>query len=344
MQKLEDTSTAFAVILAIIGYSLCSSTLLLANKVAISYLPLPGFISCFQIVSSVVIILVLKAGGVKVDGFDWEKVKAYSLYIVAFVGSIYSNMRALSYSNVETVIVFRACSPIAVTIIEYLFMDRALLTLRSGISLFVVAFGAVVYCLSDSQFNVNGIEAYSWVSFYFIMITIEMTYGKMLTSSVKMDTVWGPVLYCNLLGAPPMIALSYLSGEFETSIYDQLAAMSTTGWFVLLFSSIVGTLIGYMSWLCRGMTSATTFTLVGVVNKFLTVLLNVVIWDKHSSVQGLFAVCMCLLAGTFYQQAPKREPVKKELELKERGEIAAEEGRNGGDNESVQPLLKDTNK
>ncbi len=66
-----------------------------------------------------------------------------------------------------------------------------------------------------------------------------------------------------------------------------------------------------MTWLCRGMVSATTFTLVGVVNKFLTVLLNVIIWDKHSSSWGLFAVCVCLLAGTFYQQAPRRDEVHK---------------------------------
>lgn len=64
--------------------------------------------------------------------------------------------------------------------------------------------------------------------------------------------------------------------------------------------------------MCRGMVSATSYTLVGVVNKFLTVLLNVIIWDKHSSPWGLFAVCMCLLAGTFYQQAPKRDDVRKE--------------------------------
>ncbi len=66
-----------------------------------------------------------------------------------------------------------------------------------------------------------------------------------------------------------------------------------------------------MTWLCRGMVSATTFTLVGVVNKFITVLLNVAIWDKHSSPWGLFAVCVCLLAGTSYQQAPRRNEVHK---------------------------------
>lgn len=62
------------------------------------------------------------------------------------------------------------------------------------------------------------------------------------------------------------------------------------------------------------MVSATTFTLVGVVNKFLTVLLNVVVWDKHSSPLGLLAVCLCLLAGTFYQQAPMREDKNRNSE------------------------------
>ncbi len=59
------------------------------------------------------------------------------------------------------------------------------------------------------------------------------------------------------------------------------------------------------------MVSATTYTLVGVVNKFLTVLLNTVLWDKHSSPFGIFAVCICLLAGTLYQQAPRREDLRK---------------------------------
>ena len=67
------------------------------------------------------------------------------------------------------------------------------------------------------------------------------------------------------------------------------------------------------------MLSAASFTLVGVVNKFLTVLLNVALWDKHSSPAGLFAVCLCLLAGSFYQQAPKRENfvLKNDIETTE---------------------------
>ena len=58
------------------------------------------------------------------------------------------------------------------------------------------------------------------------------------------------------------------------------------------------------------MVSATTYTLVGVANKFLTVVLNILLWDKHSSKMGQLAVVGCLIAGSFYQQAPRREELR----------------------------------
>lgn len=305
MQKLEDHATPTSVIMAIIGYSLCSSTLLLANKMAIEYLPLPSVVSFIQIISSTIAILVYKILGGNVDALEWHKVKGYSLYIVAFVTAIYANMQALAASNVETVIVFRACSPIAVALVEYMFMDRAWPSVRSIIALLTVGFGAIMYCSADSEFALNGWKAYNWVIAYFFLITFEMTYGKKLTSAIKMDSVWGPVLYCNLLASLPMFLLGYFNGDYE-DIGQKLAELPGPGVMVLLFSCVAGTLIGYTGWLCRGMVSATTYTLVGVVNKFLTVLLNVFIWEKHASPFGIVSVCVCLLAGTLYQQSPRK--------------------------------------
>lgn len=309
------------------GYSLCSSTLLLANKLAIEYLPVPSVVSFIQIVASAITVLILKTMGTQVDDFTWEKVKPYSMYIVAFVTAIYANMQALQYSNVETVIVFRACSPIAVSVVEYFFMDRAWPNFRSSVSLGVVALGALIYCTSDSQFALQGIGAYTWVIIYFFLITFEMTYGKKLTSSVKMDSVWGPVLYCNALAMGPMFMLGYTAGDYE-GITEKLLELPSSGVLVLLFSCVTGCLIGYTGWLCRSMVSATTYTLVGVVNKFLTVLLNVLIWEKHASTLGLVSVVFCLLAGLFYQQAPRRDEGRKMPDVPR--------------DESSVPLTKDT--
>lgn len=162
--------------------------------------------------------------GGQVDPIEWYKVKAYAMYIVAFVAAIYANMKALEASNVETVIVFRACSPIAVCVVEYLFMGRSLPSLRSTISLLIVSVGAMMYCVSDSQFKMEGFQSYYWVIVYFFLITFEMTYGKKLTSSVKMDTVWGPVLYCNLLAAFPMFMLGYVQVSCNVILFGLIYA------------------------------------------------------------------------------------------------------------------------
>ena len=286
---------------------------------AMMYIPSPSAVSFLQILFATVVVLAMKYMGYPIDWFEWEKVKAYSVYIVLFVFSIYTNMKALEYFNVETVIVFRACSPLAVAMIEYFFMDREFPSIRSSLSLLGVVIGALMYCMSDSQLSLYGISAYTWVLIYFVLITLEMTYGKKLTSTVKMESVWGPVLYCNALSVVPMFLLGYAEGGFIEKL-SMVFDISFGGFCVVLFSCIVGTLIGYTGWLCRGMVSATTYTLVGVVNKFLTVLLNVFIWDKHSTAFGIVSVLICLGAGTFYQQArrvqvEKREPVQRQQPL-----------------------------
>ena len=101
----------------------------------------------------------------------------------------------------------------------------------------------MMYCYYDSEFAFHGISAYFWVAIYFVLITVEMTYGKQLTSAVKMESVWGPVLYCNALAIVPMFILGYSSGDFFNAI-PMLSNMDFNGNCILLFSCITGTLIG----------------------------------------------------------------------------------------------------
>ena len=212
---------------------------------AMQYIPIPSVVSFIQIIASTVALLLMKMMGVKIDDLEWTKMKAYSWYIVSFVGAVYSNMQALNHTNVETVIVFRACTPIAVSVIEYFFMGRQWPNARSTTSLVLVALGAVAYCLTDSTFAISGITAYTWVIIYFFMIAFEMTYGKQLTSSVKMESVWGPVLYCNLLAAIPMFLLGYLNGDYN-GVDQIISKIPFYGAMVLLFTCVTGTLIGYV--------------------------------------------------------------------------------------------------
>merc|ERR1719401_3018908 len=75
---------------------------------------------------------------------------------------------------------------------------------------------------------------------------------------------------------------------------------------MLALSSSVGIGIGWSGWNCRNKVSATSYTLLGVLCKVVSVLLNVFIWDKHATVPGLAWLMVCLSCSSVYRQAPLR--------------------------------------
>eukprot|EP00746_Dinoflagellata_sp_MGD_P013414 gnl/MRDRNA2_/MRDRNA2_128987_c0_seq1.p1 gnl/MRDRNA2_/MRDRNA2_128987_c0~~gnl/MRDRNA2_/MRDRNA2_128987_c0_seq1.p1 ORF type:complete len:355 (-),score=38.55 gnl/MRDRNA2_/MRDRNA2_128987_c0_seq1:6-1070(-) len=304
--RIEDFT--FDVVLSIALYTFCSSVMLVANKLAIHFVPMPAFVFCIQLAVSVVYVY---AGGVlkyiEVDDWTWVKIKSFSPYTAAFVASVYANGRALQASNVETVIVFRACSPLFVSILDYFFLGRELPSGRSLFALLTVTAGAVGYMFNDSAFMLEGFHAYAWVSIYVVAIVVEMTYGKQLLKSIEFKTsVWGPVLYTNLTSLPFMAFLGVSAGELER-LDDTRLGESNWGAFTLALSCIVGVGISWAGWNCRDKVSATTYTLIGVLCKVLSVMFNVLIWDKHASAGGIGCLMVCLVASSAYQQAPMRK-------------------------------------
>ena len=99
------------------------------------------------------------------------------------------------------------------------------------------------------------------------------------------------------------------SGEVEKT---QSVEFTWWGLFMLVLSCAIGTGISYSGWWCRSLTTATTYTTLGVLCKFATVLLNILVWDKHASAMGTFALLICLLAGTMYKEAPARQGGRKQ--------------------------------
>jgi len=117
-------------------------------------------------------------------------------------GSVYASMKALQGSNMETQIVFRSATPIAVAVLEAAFLGRELPDRKSALSLAVILASALTYVATDAQFLVSGFSAYTWISIYFVLICISMTLGKHLMKSAK-TSIWGSVLLTN--GKPPLL-------------------------------------------------------------------------------------------------------------------------------------------
>ena len=245
------------------------------------------------------------------DAIEWSKVKPYLIYVLTFSAGIYTNMKALEGSNVDTVIVFRCCTPIAVSICDYLFLGRQLSNMRSGFALLLLLVGAVGYVTADNAFRMDGAGAYFWVTVYFVLLCFNMIYGKQIVDAVPMKSMWGPALYSNFLSIPPTLAMGLAAGEQDRVsevVWTQKALA------LLLLSCVLGVGISFTGWYARKAVSATLYTLVGVMNKLLTVVVNLLIWDQHSSAVGLMWLVLCIVAGSIYQQAPMRQHPHTALE------------------------------
>eukprot|EP00968_Pinguiococcus_pyrenoidosus_P008964 scaffold676_cov273-Pinguiococcus_pyrenoidosus.AAC.15 len=304
------------------------------------FIPVPGAVILIQLVVAALAVLLMSSltddKSQKIE-FKWEAQRAYLIYVFFFVVSVYSNMMvrvlrmslctsclgsmqsveeepprslllllfllwALETSNVDTVIIFRSCAPLAVSICDFLFMGRELPSLRSAGVLFTLVGGAYFYSSQDERVKEEGYKAYFWCILYFCAICTEMTIGKQVTRMVKVSLSTS-VFYTNAFSALPMLIISLSTGED----FNKFKVESSMAFVLLSLSCVIGTAIGYTAWHARGLVSATTFTLVGVCNKFLTIFINLLIWDKHANARGTAALFLCLIASSLYQQAPLRE-------------------------------------
>ena len=68
-------------------------------------------------------------------------------------------------------------------------------------------------------------------------------------------------------------------------------------------SCLFGLAISFFGFSCRRAISATGFTVLGIVNKLLTVVINLLIWDKHSTFVGTVGLLICMIGGIMYQQS-----------------------------------------
>jgi drug/metabolite transporter (DMT)-like permease len=287
-------------------YSFCSSFMLLINKLLIKRLPFSSLVMLVQVVFSIITAALLRHLKLfpEIESLSLKQLKMYLVYVLAFVFGLYANIEALKRVNVETIIVFRSCLPLVVSILEYFLLNRQWPERGSFVALLVLALGTFGYVKNDKQLTFEGPVVYTWVVIWFFMLCFVMTYGKQITDSVKLST-WGSVYYNNLLSIPAFLALSVLTNDVQEFYkgFNEVSLSYETK-FLLILSGVIGVGISYSGWWCREILSATAYTLVGVTNKIITIFLNILLGNEHASPTGIFWLVVCLSASIFYKQAP----------------------------------------
>ena len=175
------------VAIAVIFYCVCSGSMLLVNKLAVYHIPSPALVTLCQFTTASSVVLGGKHSGLlrDVDDFEWDKAKHFLIYVLSFALGTWTNMKVLSLANVETVIVFRSCTPIAVSVFDYYFHGRDWPNARSITSLLCIAIGALCYIVNDREFQVSP-AAYRWAFAWWVVLVFQLTYGKFLVSGLQL--------------------------------------------------------------------------------------------------------------------------------------------------------------
>lgn len=320
--RIEGPKQKYATSSLVLGYALCSSLLAVINKFAITHFNYPGLLTALQYFTSAFGVWGLgKLGLLHHDAFNWETAKKFLPAAFVFFLAIFTNTNLLRHANVDTFIVFRSCTPLLVALADTAFRKQPCPSKLTFVSLVIILGGAVGYVATDSGFTLT---AYSWACAYLVTITTEMVYIKHMVTNLGLNT-WGFVLYNNLLSLMMAPLFLIITGEYAdvfTSIGSGLGNLfNPVAFFAVLLSCMFGLLISFFGFAARKAISATAFTVTGVVNKFLTVAINVVIWDKHASPFGLLCLLFTIAGGVLYQQsvtgvinAPPRIEITKNLD------------------------------
>ncbi|KAK9091044.1 hypothetical protein Sjap_024221 [Stephania japonica] len=290
------------------GYCLSASLLSIINKWAVMKFPYPGALTALQYLTSAAGVLL--CGRLRIlehDPLDLRTLWRFLPAAVIFYLSLFTNSELLLHANVDTFIVFRSAVPIFVAIGETLYLHQPWPSMKTWLSLGTIFGGSVLYVLTDYQFTVT---AYSWAVAYLISMSIDFVYIKHVVMTIGLNT-WGLVLYNNLEALLLFPLELLIMGELK-KIKHEISDESDWHSFAVVLpvglSCLFGLAISFFGFSCRRAISATGFTVLGIVNKLLTVVINLLIWDKHSTLVGTLGLLICMSGGIMYQQSTSNRP------------------------------------
>ncbi|KAG5054406.1 hypothetical protein AAZX31_03G068100 [Glycine max] len=304
------------------GYCLSASLLSIINKWAVMKFPFPGALTAMQYATcTAAVVLCGRLKLLEHDPLDLKTMWRFLPAAILFYLSLFSNSELLLHANVDTFIVFRSVVPLFVAVGETLFLHQPWPLTKTWASLATIFAGSVLYVITDYQFS---FMAYTWALAYLVSMTIDFVYIKHVIMTIGLNT-WGLVLYNNLEALLLFPLELLIMGELEKMKREIKHDSDWHSFQVILpvlLSCLLGLSISFFGFSCRRAISATGFTVLGVVNKLLTVVINLVIWEKHSTWVGTVGLLICMLGGVMYQQstskpnnAAKQENEEEQLKL-----------------------------
>ncbi|XP_047334590.1 GDP-mannose transporter GONST1-like [Impatiens glandulifera] len=293
-----------------IAYCVSSCSMILVNKYVLSSYNFNAGISLmlYQNLVSVVVVASLSfLGVVSTEPLTWKLIKVWLPVNVIFVGMLVTSMFSLKYINVAMVTVLKNVTNVMTAVGEmYLFNKHH--DNRVWAALFLMIISAISGGITDLSFHSVG---YAWqfancllTASYSLILRRVMDTAKQVTKSGNLNE-FSMVLLNNTLSLPLGIVLIFVFNEVDYLSQTPLLRIPTF-WLVMTLSGFLGLAISFTSMWFLHQTSATTYSLIGSLNKIPLSVAGILLFHVPTSLENSGSIFFGLVAGIFFAKAKMR--------------------------------------
>ena len=213
-----------------------------------------------------------------------------------FVGMLCSGFMSLVYVSVPMVQTFKNMTNL-VTVAGDWFLFNEHVSALSLLAILIMTVGAVFAGLNDIEFHWMG---YFWMLTNCVMTASYTLYMRFATRSIKIPKM-GMVFYNNLLSFVFLIPLIHHFDEYVDLRNPDI--MTNKFIFMNTLAGLLGAGLNFASLYCVGSTSATTYAIVGTLNKIPVTFLGYFLFGANLTNEGLMFVAFATLGGVLYGYA-----------------------------------------
>lgn len=243
----------------------------------------------------------------KMDVKNWFPI---SIFLVLM---IYTSSKALQYLAVPIYTIFKNLTIILIAYGEVLFFGGTVTSMELS-SFLLMVLSSVVATWGDQQassdlsgsndllyvFNVG----YFWMFVNCIasaLFVLVMRKRIKLTNFKDFDTMF----YNNFLALPILLLASFISEDWSS---ENLAVNLSQGSLIaMVISGLASVGISYCSGWCVRVTSSTTYSMVGALNKLPIALSGLIFFDAPRNFLSIFSIFLGFLSGIVYAVAKQKK-------------------------------------
>ncbi|KAH0530710.1 hypothetical protein TsFJ059_005305 [Trichoderma semiorbis] len=314
---------------SVLGYCLASISMTVVNKYVVSGSSwnMNFLYLAIQSIVCVVAIQACKQAGLitNLSPFDPEKGKKWFPVSVLLVGMIYTGAKALQYISVPVYTIFKNLTIIVIAYGEVLWFGGSV-TPTILLSFGLIIFSSMVAAWADADAAGRSSKAsqsfstlqigYTWMGLNVIcQAAFVLGMRKVIKKMGFKD--WDTMFYNNFLTIPVLIIGSLLVEDWSSENLARNFPEETRTNLILgmVYSGLGAIFISYSSAWCIRVTSSTTYSMVGALNKLPIAVSGLIFFDAPVTFGSVSAIFIGFVSGLVYAWGKIRQGEKAKMSL-----------------------------